>query len=277
MPSDSEALRARLRLMGNMFMFLKLKFPQKGVLATCSKEVFDNYVEFLFGDQVWGFTTKGDGGRPSSCPHQGIVEGYDYSLRERVAKLMSEGTDIEAAFDKACEDKDLRHSAFLCYFTTESASARCRALTAPAFKDIHGASGPAAPKRGLSDADSSGAPISKAAKKKAAKKQTAANQKAIQDGIAKALKNGPPAPHGAQRPPKGGGKKVLALQNGGVGDGSTGKKGAGKGKSKTPGDNKPICFAHNDGTACKQTPCPFEHVCSLCLGTDHGRHNCPNK
>jgi hypothetical protein len=241
------------------------------VLTTCTKEVFENYIEFLFGPMVWGFTTRGEGGRPAACPHQGIVEGYDQVLRERAAKLMSEGTDIERAFDLVCEDKDLRHSAFLCYFTTESGSARCRALTAPAFKDIHGAASSSGPKRPAPDVDAPGAPLTKTQKKAQSKARKKAQQDAAQRGKALALQNGPPAPHGAQRI-KGAGKRVLALGNGGVGDGTEGK-GKGKGKGKVAG----VCYAHNDGTACKNTPCPFLHACSVCGGTDHGRHNCPTK
>ena len=103
------------------------------------KRVLNLYIDFLFGDEVWGFTTKGENNSSTACPHQGIVECYDLAIREQVAMSMSEGTGIEAAFDKAMEDKDLKHTAFLCYFTTESGLARCRALTALAFKDIHGA------------------------------------------------------------------------------------------------------------------------------------------
>ena len=71
MPKDSEELRARLKLIGTTFQFLKLKFPQKGVLSTCTKAVFDEHIDWLFGEEVWGFTTKGPDGRPAACPHQG--------------------------------------------------------------------------------------------------------------------------------------------------------------------------------------------------------------
>ena len=40
-PDDSESLRARIRLVRNTFLMLKLKDPAKGVLKTCSKEIFE--------------------------------------------------------------------------------------------------------------------------------------------------------------------------------------------------------------------------------------------
>ena len=118
-PEGSEALRARLELMANCFLFLKLKFPQKGVLASCDRSMWDDYIRFLFGDDVWAFSIKDGNRRPVSCPHQGIVEDYDLAIREKVAVLMSEGMDIAAAFDSAMGDKDLKNIAFLCPFTIQ--------------------------------------------------------------------------------------------------------------------------------------------------------------
>ena len=62
-------------------------------------------------------------------------------------------------------------------FTTESGSARCRALTAPAFKDIHGASSSAAGKRGPGEAEAAGAQLSKKARKAEGKAKRKANGK----------------------------------------------------------------------------------------------------
>lgn len=267
MPEDSETLRARLRLMANTFLFLKLKFPQKGVLATCTRAVWDDYIEYLFGDTVWGFTTRGPDGRPAACPHQGIVEGYDLALREKVADLMANGTDIENAFELAMNDKELKYTSFLCYFTTEVATSRCRALTAPAFRDIHGP-GSQAPKRQLAITDGSEEPqLSKRQKKAAAKK--AAKEKA-----APAASNGNGGNTGKSKKGAGKGKKgkTLALQNGGVGDARA------KLKQKTTsacslGADLQICFAWNNGQQCKKSPCTFAHACQICEGL-HPKGEC---
>ena len=111
MPDGSEMLRARLRLMRNTFMFLKMKFPTKGVLATCTLAIWDNYIEWLFGDEVWNFVVKGEDSRPLACPHQGMVMSFDQACREKVALHMSEGMDIEAAFDQVMGDSQLRNTA----------------------------------------------------------------------------------------------------------------------------------------------------------------------
>ena len=268
-PEGSEALRARLELMANCFLFLKLKFPQKGVLASCDRSMWDDYIRFLFGDDVWAFSIKDGNRRPISCPHQGIVEDYDLAIREKVAVLMSEGMDIAAAFDSAMGDKDLKNISFLCPFTTQQNTDRCRALSAPAFKEIHGTGAPSGQKRGAATENGEiEKPLSKRQKKAAAAKK-------------KAQVEPPPQRHGQERPPKGGrGKGPLAIANGGVGDGA-GAGGAArqKLKVKTSGpDQKPICFAWNNGQPCKNTPCTFAHVCQLCEGS-HAKSDpsCPMK
>ena len=272
MPKDSEGLRARLRLLGFTYMFLKLKFPQKGVLATATKETFDNYTEFLFGDKVWNFATKGVDGQPNSCPHQDIVMGYDFAIRERVAELMVEGTDIDSAFEQAMKDEALKHTAFLCNFTLEHGSQRCRALSAPGFRDIHGFTAPEGPrKRALEDGTVSESPLSKSQKRNQARamsKAKAAQQLALTNGAA-AKGLGKAA------------KKALTNAHGGAPGGANKTKGKGKGKLKgklTEGPNAGlgICFAYNDGTACKESPCPWAHACQICEG-NHAKGDCPNK
>ena len=76
--------------------------------------------------------------------------------------------------------------------------------------------------------------------------------------------------------------QTLALQNGGVGDGSDngfprlpgggaqgppgGGKGAdkGKGKGRDTHNGMAICYNWNRGAPCKQIPCPMAHVCLVC-------------
>ena len=103
------------------------------------------------------------------------------------------------------------------------------------------------------------------------------NQVAIDRGVALALQIASAKQHQrGGKGGKGGKKQPLALLNGGNGDGAPGGKRGSNGKSKTT-DGKPICYAYNDGTACRFTPCTFAHVCSICEGADHMRTNCPNK
>ena len=290
MPDGSEAIRARLKLMGRCFMFLRLKFPQKGVLQTCTMSVWDQYIEYLFGNSVWNFTIKGENGQPVACPHQGIVLTYDFAMREFAMELMAGGTDMETALDTAMDDVNLKQTSFLANFTTEGGSSRCRALSAPSFKEVHGTGGSQSSKRPLpAIADvadgTSGAPASK----RAAKRAKAAEKR----------KNATPPPQ-AHPQPRGGRNGGGGGRNGGGGGGGRNGGGGGRNGGKTQlalgdappkgaafkmkttdlcpqGAGKMICFSYNNGQPCKQTPCLMAHVCQICEQPDHGKSTCPNK
>ena len=265
MPEGSEALRARLKLLGMGFMFLKLKFPQKGVLSTCTMKIFDEYIDYLFGDDVWNFTQKGDQGQPISCPHQGIVQGYDQAMREKVADLMADGKDIETAFDLAIDDISLKQISFLSNFTVEVASKRCTGLSAPAFKEIHGIAG--APPKAIRDADRS--PHVPTLSKKQRKTLNKAKREAATGGatqvVKKAKREKGTGKGGGQGGAQGGATPLAILD----------KTQGGKGKTKTA-DNKKICYAFNNGQDCKFKPCTFEHICQVCGSKEHGKHGCPD-
>ena len=119
-------------------------------------------------------------------------------------------------------------------------------------------------------------------------------------GMSQAYSGGAPAPQpGSCAAKRARRAQLLALQNGGVGDGSDGGfprlqnqggtdppgggKGAGKGAGKGTGKGRDthngcaICYNWNRGAPCKQSPCPMAHVCLICKKDhpkkDHGRAN----
>ena len=80
-------------------------------------------------------------------------------------------------------------------------------------------------------------------------------------------------------------RQQLALQNGGVGDGSAAPAGGldlvgafskGKGKGKDQHEGKPICYNWNRGAPCRKgAACTFAHVCLICKKEDHTKANHP--
>ena len=90
---------------------------------------------------------------------------------------------------------------------------------------------------------------------------------------------------GRQAAGKGGKRKILALQNGGVGDSARSSgpgvvkkpKGKGRGKLKDNTDNnESICFNWWKGKPCHTNPCPHKHVCRICEGP-HQEKDCPKR
>ena len=285
MPASAEALRSRLQLLGLGFEFAKMKFSSRRSIRTTCMDLWDRYIHFLFGEEVWGLTSFGPTGQPIATPALKHVLGYDFACRSKIAELMNDGDDIATAFGKVCGWCDpphpmygkLQQMNFLNNVTIDIGSSDCRACSAPCYADINKSSSSSAKRSGalaLGDAADSGQPVSKAAKKKAnAAKAKAADKATIAQF--KALANGEVGrgPNGAlsnkqKKLAKGNGKggaAALAIKNGGKGDQA---KGAGKGNrsDKTP-DGKAICFKYGKGE-CTNASCPFAHVCQICF-KDH--------
>ena len=268
MPSDSEVLRARIRLMGICYSMLLLKSPSYVVLQTQTSQLWSDYTDFLFGDDVWGFVAEDELGNPIAGPHIGHVIGYDFKIRKEVADHMNEGIDIKTAFGKAMNCPALRLKSFLMPVSAAINDGECKALTAPALQEarfnLPGRTG--AGKRKLGDGDTRSA----AAKKKARRQD---RHRALADAN----------PNGKVKKDKGVGKggRQLALQNGNVAPppqahrAQRPPKGEGKARWKTA-DGKQICFAFNNGQICKIVPCSFAHVYQLCDG-EYAKSQCPNR
>ena len=292
MPNSAEALRSRLQLLGLGFEFAKMKFSSRRSIRTTCMDLWDRYIHFLFGEEVWGLTSFGPTGQPIATPALKHVLGYDFACRTKIAELMNDGDDIATAFNKVCGWSDpphpmygkLQQMNFLNNVTIDIGSSECRACSAPCYADMQKASSSSAKRPGslaLGDAANADKPLSKSQKKaKAAAKSKAADKASIAQ--LKALANAGEAgrgPNGAlsnsqkKKLAKGTGKgaaAALAIKNGGKGDQS---KGAGRGNlaTQTP-EGKPICFKYGKGE-CTNATCTFAHVCQICF-KDHPYRVC---
>ena len=111
-PVDSEGLDTRIKVLANAYCMIKMRFPANAKLATIDANHFDRYLTWLKGPQVWGFVVKDRDGTPISCPHIGLVSGYDMAVRERQARLMNMGNDFQKALELSMADGDLRLQKF---------------------------------------------------------------------------------------------------------------------------------------------------------------------
>eukprot|EP00973_Karenia_brevis_P085960 11921968-Karenia_brevis.AAC.1 len=101
MPKGSEDLRCRLRLMGNAWTFLKLRY-MKPWLADMVPDVWRKYADFLMGSKVYGMPM------PESSGYRlpwSILLAYELELRrEAYRKVTDERITIAVALDRACRD-----------------------------------------------------------------------------------------------------------------------------------------------------------------------------
>ena len=59
MPKTKEELRRRLKLVENHFWYLKFRYPQRSVFQSLSLQTFSKHVQYILGEQVAEFVSKG--------------------------------------------------------------------------------------------------------------------------------------------------------------------------------------------------------------------------
>ena len=263
-------------------------------MQSSTLDFWTRYIDFLFGQKVWGLATKDEFSRPVATPTLKHVLVFDMALRTQVANELNNGLDIQSAFGKVCGWQKvpdpvsivLKQVHFLNHVSMEIGTAACKSCTSPAYMDINAgtSSGSQGQKRRLGDDDSmqNGTTTSQKKREKAKAKAAADKAKIAQlqldnggvgDGT-KLSKN--------QKKKQRQQQQQLALTNGGVGDSRSNQGPGGKGKAAGKGakgpnklnsnmpenmGGKPICYAYGTG-GCSNQNCPREHKCQICFG-DH--------
>ena len=259
LPTVPETLRARLEVMAVCFELVKYKLPQKHQLSTQSMRLWDRYIRWLFGADVWGLHSMDDKGRPRSTPAISHIINYDLAIREEVAKFMNHGADIAQAFRIATSDDKLMYTKLSQPFGIDCGKPQCLACSAPGFSEAHSMVSTGSQRAEQIMDTSDDAQPTRGAKKRAA----AAKRKALAGHVATHVSKEIP-PVRKKEKVKGKGQKQI------IGKGGDKAKGAGKGDG-----GGPVCFDHNKGPdGCKRMTCKYRHVCTKCGGADHIAPNC---
>eukprot|EP00973_Karenia_brevis_P022894 3152001-Karenia_brevis.AAC.1 len=120
LPRTPEQLRSKLRLMGNMWCFLFLRF-RKSWLSDVNPEVFRRYADFLLGSKVFSMPL------PESSSYRlpwNIVLTYELELRrEAFKRINDEGLTMGDALTAVCRDTYLRDVHLVAPATLAAASA----------------------------------------------------------------------------------------------------------------------------------------------------------
>ena len=283
LPRDPEGLRNRFKVMSSAWNMLRMRFPSNPKLATISTELFDDYADYLMGTKVWGFISKNGDGTPVSSPAIDHVIGYDKAMRDKVADELNRGLDFKTALESAISDNDIRMLSFLTPYTVDVNESKCRSITAPGWAE-HGGAKAARRQTGFEQGTAAipstivhqphGQGVSAKAKKRARAKAAAA---AAAPGVKTKVKQNQQ-------------QQQQQQQQAGqwpIGKGGKGKKGDGKGGKGAKGGKAPlvlpqgakashnglsVCYSWNLGTACRSSPCGFQHVCWFCGKDSHAGH-----
>ena len=112
LPADSEALRRRVGLLGISYSIARAKHPTRAWLATALPEVWTAHLDYVLGEQVYGFRIRaGDG---DLRPVWSTAVSYELQIRkEAVRAILYDGLDFKAAMAAARKSTELRETHFV--------------------------------------------------------------------------------------------------------------------------------------------------------------------
>jgi len=216
LPHSAEELRARITLLGRAWAFVGFQQTNCDYLKGVTPQLWQEYLDYLLGEHVWGLKAKDENGLESCAPPWSLLLSYEHAVRKKAMRLVVDGMALGQAMRQAWADPVTKER----YFTTPLA------LTAiprkrPAVED-------------------SGDPYKyfKGDKGKGKGK-------------------------GKGKPTKGKGRAKGVTRTGIA--------------HKTP-DGRNICFKYNNkDEKCKDSKCPYLHVCGKCF-QQHPAYapECPN-
>ena len=121
-PASLEELRNKLVLMGNHFIFAKLRYANKASLATLSPFTFLDYIGYIMGKQVAHMETQSIDGVAMHRPSVKLLVNYDHQMRKEIIDHMNEGQEMAAEFQLVVKNADLRERHFSTPLAVSSAS-----------------------------------------------------------------------------------------------------------------------------------------------------------
>jgi hypothetical protein len=105
MPTNGEELRQKLRVMCNMWLFLRTKHTNRKWLRDLTKDDFVAYSDYLLGKKVAALKDA-KGNSPSFM----LILNYEYEIRKQAYESVSaDGFTLKDALKNACQDAELRN------------------------------------------------------------------------------------------------------------------------------------------------------------------------
>ena len=127
-PRDSEQLRSKLKTMGHMWEYIRLKVPGKTYLSGYDMALWDKYADHLLGEKVLSVSISTASGRVSCKPSWALVLDYDLEFRKKMAWHFNNSTGTLADFMQSTyKDETLYQTKFLTPLSLDAGAAAARA------------------------------------------------------------------------------------------------------------------------------------------------------
>jgi hypothetical protein len=112
LPQNSEELRARLTLLGTAWIFAGIQQTNRECLKGLHPQVFQDYLEYLLGENVYGLVARGGGIPTGSGPSWQVILNYEFEIRAKAYRLMQKGSKFKEALVAAYEDPVVKERCF---------------------------------------------------------------------------------------------------------------------------------------------------------------------
>lgn len=125
MPTNSEELRAKIKIECNTMLMLAARFKNKPWFEGLSTTTFQRYVDYLLGEKVYQLQIpRGDGSSQTmpANPSWDLMISYEHKLRKEAYRRASrEGKSLPATFEEVISDASLKEIHYVTPLTLELA------------------------------------------------------------------------------------------------------------------------------------------------------------
>jgi hypothetical protein len=111
-PSNTEELRRRLRILGSLFSMMKVKRPDQVWFRDLNIETCNLHADYVMGSRVLLSAAKDENGREMKKPSWPLVLSYAYRIRKKAVELTDDGRSLALARKLARKDLDLKQEHF---------------------------------------------------------------------------------------------------------------------------------------------------------------------
>ncbi len=256
LPLDTEELRSKFDVMKHCHALLRLKHGGRQVLHGLRPEMWDSYVRYLLGKDVWGAKVRDSAGSVIAELRWDQLLHFELEARRWAVKQVNE---LGAKLGDMLKAVETNNDLIVKFVTTALATANVR--RAPTAGVAGGGAVPA---------------LTNAPARKTRNARRAAGKRKVEELQAEVQRlSNKPSPPAAQLD-KGKGKKGKGGKGGSTPGGDNNAKWlalARKHRKIKMVDGVRYCWSFNEGRSCRAN-CQFDHMCAFCGNPDHAIHNC---
>ena len=107
-PATSEELRHKVKVIAHVWELVRIKLPSLPLLSDYRAHIWEKYVTWLLGKQVFGTVVKDTQGREVFKPPWTLLLSFELEVRKAMVKILNhEAVTLSEALTRAMADRDV--------------------------------------------------------------------------------------------------------------------------------------------------------------------------